>query len=59
MSDINGRRRTVVVADEPIPEGLRVARGQLDTLRFVERQERREQSRPVLELMPDEPEEAA
>ena len=40
---------------EPIPERLRVARGQLETLRFVERWERRDQGRPVLELMSDEP----
>lgn len=42
---------------EQVAEAVRVARGQIETLRFVERWERRNQGRPVLELMPDEPEE--
>lgn len=39
---------------EPIPERLRVARGQIGTIHFAERWKRRDVGRPVRDLMDDD-----
>lgn len=48
-----------VLPGEEIPIGLELARAQIEILRSVEREERRTGGRPPLELVRDEPDEAA
>ena len=45
---------TCTVTTSPIPEGLRVARGQIETMRLAERIKRRDVGRPPLEIMDDD-----
>lgn len=49
MTDIGAPGK--VLAGEEIPEAVRIARGWMGPLRLVQQMERREQGRPVLEIM--------
>ncbi len=55
-ADIDGSSKAA--GAESIPEGLRLARAQIEILRSVEREDRRVGGRPPLELVRDGPEAA-